>query len=1028
MNFSALSIRHPVPAILLFTLLCVLGIRSFQSLGIQHFPDIELPVITITATMDGAAPPQLETEVARKIEAAVASLPGVQHIRANLSEGSALVYVEFDIEKDNEVALSEVRNAIDRIRSDLPQDMNDPIVAKITTAGSPIVTFAVHSDHLDEEGLSWLIDNEISRTMQSVPGVGNVKRVGGLDREISVEIDPTRIMALGASPSDISNRLRQIQRDASGGRADIGDGVQGVRTIASVRSVEDVAALQISTAGGRSFRLDQVATVKDVPAERTVYAFLDEKPVVAFQVSRVKGASEVGVLERVREKVKDIEASHPHVKITEAYNGVDQVYDNYDGSMQLLYEGALLAVIVVWFFLRDWRATLVSAAALPLSIIPTFFVLDLLGYSLNTLTLLALALVVGILVDDAIVEIENIVRHLRMGKPPFQAALEAADEIGLAVIATTFTLVAVFLPTAFMPGVPGVFFKPFGWTAAISVLFSLLVARLLTPMMAAYLLKPIVVDHPEGPWMRRYQAAARWCLEHRFLTLVFAIAFFAGSLALKPLLPQAFAPVADRSRTYVGIELAPGTSIEHTRALAEQTRAILRTQPEVRQIFTSIGSSSTGGGHFGGMTSLNTGSATFNVLLTYRTERELKQVEVERALREKLAAIPGARVQVGAGESGEQLQVVLAGEDGESLERVAAEVESDLRKVKGVGNITSSAALTRPEIHIKPDYARAATLGVTTQAISDAVRVATSGDFEFNLPKLNLPERQIPIRVRLSSEYREDLEALKQLRIMGKKGWVTLGSIADIRFGSGPSQISRLDRQRYVSFSVELAGRTMGEVMAEIEQLPSIKNLPPGIERPASGEAERMAELFSSFGTAMLIGVLCIYIVLVLLFHDFLQPVTILAALPLSIGGTFVALLATQNSFSMPSIIGILMLMGIATKNSILLVEYAIVARQRGMARMEALLDACRKRARPIVMTTVAMTAGMFPVALGWSAEPSFRSPMAIAVIGGLITSTLLSLLVIPVVFTYVDDLYQWLSFAWRRNKNPSEAGLSGRG
>lgn len=1013
MNFSALSIRHPVPALLLFSLLCLLGIKSFQSLGIQHFPDIELPVITITASMEGAAPPQLETEVARKIESAVASLPGVKHIRANLSEGTALIYVEFEIDKDSEVALSEVRNAIDRIRANLPPDMKDPVVAKITTSGAPIVTFAVESDHLNEEELSWFVDNEINRTIQSVPGVGGVNRIGGVDREISVEIDPARIMALGASPSDISNRLRQIQRDASGGRADIGENVQGVRTLAGVRSVEDVAALDISTANGRSFRLDQVATIKDVPVERSVYAFLDEaslenRQVVAFNVSRVKGASEVTLLHDVRDKVAQMVQQHPHIQITEAFNGVDQVQDNYDGSMQLLYEGALLAVIVVWFFLKDWRATFVSAAALPLSIVPTFGALYLLDYSLNTLTLLSLALVVGILVDDAIVEIENIVRHLRMGKSPYQAAMEAADEIGLAVIATTFTLVAVFLPTAFMGGMPGKFFKPFGWTAAIAVMFSLLVARLLTPMMAAYLLKPLVSEQKDSRWMQDYLGAARWCLNHRVITLILSIAFFVGSLMLIPLLPRAFIPVADRSRTQVSIELAPGSSIEQTRVLAEQARRILRTQPEVVRIFTSIGTSSTGGGHFGGMSSSNAAAASFNVELLYRSERKLKQVEVEDALREKLIALPGARVTVGMSEPGEQLQVVLAGEDGEMLEQVAHNVERDLRTLKGIGNVKSSAALVRPEIHIKPDYGKAASLGVTTQAISDAVRVATSGDFEFNLPKLNLPERQIPIRVRMSREFREDIDALRQLRVMGKKGWVTLGTVADIRFGSGPSQISRLDRKRYISFAVEMAGRNMGEVMAEVAALPSLKNLPPGIERPISGDAERMTELFGSFGSAMLIGVFCIYIVLVLLFHDFLQPVTILAALPLSIGGTMVALLLTNNSFSMPSVIGILMLMGIATKNSILLVEYAIVARSvHGMSRVEALLDACHKRARPIVMTTVAMTAGMIPVALGWSAEPSFRSPMAIAVIGGLMTSTLLSLLVIPVVFTFVDDLYR---------------------
>lgn len=1020
MNFSSMSIRHPVPAILLFTLLCFLGVRSFQSLGIQHFPDIELPVITVTASLEGAAPPQLETEVTRKIESAIASLDGVKHIRAILSEGSALIYVEFEIDKDSEMALSEVRNAIDRVRAELPTDMNDPVIAKMTTSGAPIVTYAVESDRLDEEGLSWLVDNEIHRSLQGIRGVGGVSRVGGVDREISVDIDPIKILAMGISPADISNRLRLIQRDASGGRVDIGAGLQGVRTLASVKTVEDVAALDISTANGKNFRLDQVATVKDTIAERSVYAFLDDKQVVGFSVSRVKGASEVNLLKEVRKGVELLRQQYPHVKFTEAFDSVAQVQDNYDGSMQLLYEGALLAVIVVWFFLRDWRATLVSATALPLSIIPTFAALYLFGYTINTLTLLSLALVVGILVDDAIVEIENIVRHLRMGKTPYQAAMEAADEIGLAVIATTFTLVAVFLPTAFMGGVPGKFFKPFGWTAAIAVMFSLLVARLLTPMMAAYLLKPMVGAPKEGRLMTQYLGWARWCLEHRVITAILAIAFFAGSLMLIPQLPRAFIPVADRGSTQVSIELPPGSNVEQTRALAARALQIIKSQPEVKYVFTSIGTSSTGGGHFGGLNSTNAGAASFNIGLLYRTERKLKQVEVEAALRNKLAQLPGARVTVGMAEPGEQLQVVLSGEDSSTLEQVAIAVERDLRTLKGLGNVKSTASLIRPEIHITPNYAVAASLGVTTQAISDAVRVATSGDFEFNLPKLNLPQRQIPIRVRMSREFREDIDVLKQLRVMGKNGPVALGTVADIQFGSGPSQISRLDRQRYVSFSVEMNGRNMGEVMAEVAELPSLKTLPPGIDRPMTGDAERMGELFGSFGTAMLIGVLCIYIVLVLLFHDFLQPVTILAALPLSVGGTLVALMVTNNAFSMSSIIGILMLMGIATKNSILLVEYAITARNtHGMSRVDALLDACHKRARPILMTTIAMTAGMLPVALGWSAEPSFRSPMAIAVIGGLITSTLLSLLVIPVVFTFIDDLYRLILRAGRKPASP---------
>jgi multidrug efflux pump subunit AcrB len=1005
MNVSAWSIRNPVPAILLFALLTFIGIGGFKSLGIQQFPDIELPIVTVVVGLEGASPAQLETEVARKVENAVASLTGIKHIYANLTDGTAVISVEFTIDKNTEVAQNEVRNAVDSIRASLPAAMTDPVVSKLSTAGSPILTVTVTSDKLDEEGLSWFVDNEVSKELLATQGVGQVSRVGGIDREVQVNLDPALMNGLGVTSSDISTQLGRVQQDASGGRGDVDGGIQSIRTLAAVKTADDIAALDIPLLDGRQVRLNQIAQVSDTAADPSSYALLDGKPVIGFQVTRTKGASEVAVAAAARATIAQLQAAYPQVQFAEAFNTVTPVQENYDGSMVLLYEGAVLAILVVLVFLRDWRATLVSAAALPLAIIPTFAVMHYFGYSLNMLTLLAMALVVGVLVDDAIVEVENIERHLRMGKTPYQAAMEAADEIGLAVIATTFTLIAVFLPTAFMGGIPGKFFEPFGITAAVAILFSLVVARLLTPMMSAYILKA----HPnasteDGIVMRNYLRLARWCLRHRLITITAALAMFVASLAIVPLLPTGFIPPDDGVQTAAKLELQPGSTLDETRDVAEQARQMLADVPEVTRIFTVVGAFSGDGGPFAMGASADVRKATLNIMLKNRHERSRKQGAVETDIRQRLQALPGARVTVGLG--GEKMQIVLASDDSNALQTAAAGVTRDLRTLKGIGNISSSASLQRPEIQIIPDYGRAANAGITAQALSSTIQMATSGDFAAQLPKLNLPQRQIPIRVRLDKSFREDLAQIRQIRIPGTKGMVSLANVAEVRMGSGPAQIDRFDRKQNVTLDVELNGRSLGEVVAEADKLPSLQTLPAGVKRQNIGDAETMGELFGSFGTAMLIGIMCIYIVLVLLLHDFLQPVTILAALPLSLGGALLALLVTGNSLSMPSVIGLLMLMGIVTKNSILLVDYAMLGlHEHGLGRFDALVDACHKRARPIVMTTIAMGAGMMPTALGLGADPSFRAPMAIVLIGGLIASTFLSLLVVPVVFTFVDDV-----------------------
>jgi multidrug efflux pump subunit AcrB len=1011
MNVSAWSIRNPMPAVMLFVLLTLTGLLGFQRMKLQSFPDVDLPTVSVTASLPGASPSQMETEVARRIENSIATLQGVKHIHTKASDGIAVVTTEFRLEKPTQEAVDDVRDAVARVRSELPADLRDPTIARLNLAGAPILTYTVGSARLDDEQLSWFVDRDVTKALLAVRGVGAVARVGGATREVRVEVDPVRLVALGATAADLSRQLRQVQQEASGGRSDLGGAEQSVRTLATVRSADELARMEIPLADGRRVRLDQLARVIDTVAEPRSAAMLDGRPVVAFEVQRSLGAGEVEVTEGVRAALARLGSAHPEVTITEAFNFVEPVQENYDGSMLLLYEGALLAVLVVWLFLRDWRATLVAAVSLPMSVIPAFAAMHFLfGFTVNVVTLLSISLVVGVLVDDAIVEIENIMRHLGQGKPPYQASMEAADEIGMAVIATTFTLIAVFLPTAFMSGVAGKFFVQFGWTAAIAVFFSLVVARMLTPMMSAYLLRRPARDHGEPGWLRPYLAGAGWCLRHRGLTLLAAALFFVGSFMLVPLLPTGFIPPDDLSQTQVEVRLVPGSTLAQTLDAVEQARRIVARHPHVKLVYTAVGGGTTGADPFqpAGVADVTKGTLTIN--MTPRRDRPgVTKQAIESELRLALQDLPGVRVKVGFGGSNEKYVLVLAGDDGRVLAEHARVVERELRGIPGIGAVTSTSSLLRTELVVRPDFARAADLGVTSAAIADTLRVATAGDYDQALAKLELAQRQVPVVVRLPAQARADLALLSRLPVPGARGPVPLGNVAELKLESGPAQIDRYDRQRNVNFEVELNQVPLGEVEKAAQALPSLQQLPPGVIQATIGDAEAMNELFASFGLAMLTGVLCIYIVLVLLFGGLMQPLTILGALVLSVPGAFVALFLSGTALLMPAMIGLIMLMGIATKNSILLVDYAVIARRdHGLARLDAVLDACRKRARPILMTTLAMTAGMLPIALGWGTDPSFRAPMGIVVIGGLVTSTFLSLLVIPVLYTVVDDLIQF--------------------
>lgn len=1009
MNFSAWSIRNPVPAVLLFILLTAGGLIAFERLSVQNFPDMDLPTVEIRATLEGAAPSQLETEVARKVEDKLASLSLLDHITTKITDGTVAISVSFQIGKDGEEALNEVRNAVDSAGGDLPPAMQAPNISRAMIQGSTLIAFAVRSTRLDQTELSWFVDNDMTKALLAIPGVGNVSRVGGVDREVHVDLDPQLMSSLDISAATISSGLRSVQSDTSGGRGDIGGTKQTIRTIGAVSSIEELKALAIPLPSGARVRLDEIGTVTDSFADRSSIALLDGKPVIAVEIKRSNGFSDTAVAAAIKTAVQDFARANPDVDIVQAYSTVGPIIENYDGSMQMFYEGAILAIVVVWLFLRDWRATFLSAIALPLSVIPTFAIMYLADFSLNTVTLLALSLVVGILVDDAIVEIENIARHMQTGKSAKSSALEAADEIGLAVIATTLTLVAVFLPTAFMSGIPGLIFRQFGVTASVAVLASLLVARLLTPMMATYVMKVHPIAAKDGRIMRGYMTLVKACLHHRLLTTICVLAFLGLSVATIPLLGSGFLPASDDAQTQVTITLQPGTPIEKTDALTRRAADIIARLPDVTHVFTSVGTVSSGD-LLDSATTVDTASASLVVDLKKAGERKLSQLDIENHIRQALGILPGARIEVGSGGNGTRLDITLASDDAGALNKAAGALEEQLRTLPGIGAVTSSASLQAPEIRIVPDLDRAAALGVTAESISEAVRIATGGDYSSALAKLNLPQRQLDIRVRFDPSNRKMLEDIASLRVAGSRGSVDLDSVADVSIGSSPSEISRIDRSRNVVLSVELNGRVLSDIYREAQALPALRNLPQGVKLVEQGELERRSDLFDSFGIAMAIGVFCIYAVLVLLFHDFFQPLTILMALPLSLGGALLPLVLTGTSFSMPVIIGLLMLMGVVTKNSILLVEYAIMSRRAGASRLDALVDACHKRARPIVMTTMAMGGGMLPVALSLSGgDTSFRQPMAIVVIGGLTTSTVLSLLVIPVVFTFVDDFLLFL-------------------
>jgi multidrug efflux pump subunit AcrB len=1018
LNVSGWSIRQPIPSVLLFVVLMALGFMSFRHLPITRFPNIDIPLVSVTITQSGAAPSELETQVTKKVEDSIAGLASVKHITSTITDGVSTTNVEFYLGTNTDRALNDVKDAVARIRSSLPRTIDEPISQRIDVEGLPIVTYAARAPKMTLEQLSWFIDDVVARKLQGVRGVAKVERIGGVDREIRVSLIPERLLALGVTAGDVSRQLRATNVDVSGGRSEIGGAEQAIRALGAASTVERLASTMIALPGGRKVRLDDLGKVSDSIREPRKFARLNGEPVVAFNIQRAKGSSDVVVANGVAKAVSELAKRTPGVKFDPIDSTVSYTAGNYRSAMHTLIEGAVLAIIVVFLFLRDVRATVMASIALPLSVLPAFWAMDVLGFSLNLVSLLALTLVTGILVDDAIVEIENIVRHMRQGKSPYRAAMEAAEEIGLAVIAISLTIAAVFIPVSFMGGIAGQYFRQFGLTVAIAVLFSLLVARLITPMLSAYFLRPVPVHDEHSGWLlTQYARLAAWSVKHRIITVfVGLIIFFLSILSMK-LLPQGFVPSGDASRALFAVELPPGSKLADTIALTDRIAPLIRKRPEVKSVFVDGGRIL---GMMGGGAEVR--KATLVVAFVPKTERKLSQAQLERAISRDLAQIPDIRSWMIRDNGQRAVMLEVLGSDAALVTSTAARLGSEMRRLPMLGNVVTGAAIDRPELRIRPRPDLAAELGVPTETISEVIRIATIGDVDANLAKFNAGVRQIPIRVQLDEAARGNRQILESLKVATASGAAApLIAVAKIEPGQGPTAIERYDRLRRVTIGADLVGDALGAAIDAAKALPAATNAPVGVIVKESGDAEIMGEVFEGFAVAMAAGLMMVYVVLVLLFHSFLQPVTILFSLPMSIGGAIFALLITQRPVSMPVVIGILMLMGVVTKNAIMLVDFAVEEIARGMPRLDAIVDAGRKRARPIIMTTIAMVGGMAPSALGLGEGGEFRSPMAIAVIGGLIVSTVLSLLFVPAVFVLMDDLAGLIWSAVKRFIGPTD-------
>jgi HAE1 family hydrophobic/amphiphilic exporter-1 len=1030
---SDVAIKKPIATITVMLALVVFGLFALLTLKTDEFPDVQPPIVAVTVVYPGASPETVEREIVEPIEDALFSISGIdgKQTMASATDGLAQFIVFFDFEKNLQEATQDIRDAISSKRAELPVEMEEPILTRFDPTQEPIITYTLSAEDVAVPILTRLADEVVVREFRSVQGVADVRIAGGQTRELTVELRPQALAAAGISAADVVMALRAQNLAAPVGRVNAELNERSIRLSGRLETPEQFEAIAVATREGQVVRLGQVARVTDGAEEPRTLALFDGKEAVGLEILKTKGYSTTAVADAIKAKAAGLGGRLPEgTRLAVVQDASERVRNSVGGVQETLLEGALLTVLVVFLFLNSWRSTIITGLALPVSVLAAFISIWAFGFTLNTMSLLGLSLAIGILIDDAIVVRENIVRHIELGEDHTTASFEGTDEIGLAVAATTFSIVAVFIPVAFMYGLAGQWFKPFALTIAAAVLVSLFVSFSLDPMLSAYWPDPQVeAGQRRGPIGRalglfnrwfdrqadRYRGVVAWALDHRLATIAIAVLSLAGALFLQARFGGGgFVPVSDRKEVNLIVQTPPGSSLEYTRRKVEEALAVARARPEVEYTYASIGTPIP-------LQAPGVDQALVYVRLTPPGERELSQDALGPVLRRELRRIAGAEISVftsGFGGAFKSIQLQLRGPDQRVLTEIAQRVQAIARAVPGAVDVGLSTRAQKPELEVVVDRGLAGNLGVSVGQIAQSLRVAFAGLDAGDWVDPTGETRDV--MVRLEPEARRRAGDLRQLPLVVQQGGgpgagprvVPLGQVAAVREGLGPAQINHLDRERYVAIEANVQGSSLSEVMAGIDaRLAAELKLPPGYTLRKGGESADQAEVFTRIGIALATAVLLMYLILVLQFGSFLDPLAILMSLPLSLIGVVLALLVTGDTLNIMSLIGVILLFGIVAKNAILLVDFAKWAREeRGISMRDALVEAGRIRLRPIVMTSVAIIAGMIPVAIGAGEGGDFNAPLGRAVIGGVITSTLLTLLVIPTVYEILDDVRSWFS------------------
>jgi HAE1 family hydrophobic/amphiphilic exporter-1 len=1027
---SDFSIRRPIITIVTMIALVAFGLYALMRLEVDEFPDIQNPVVTVAIPYPGASPDVVEREVVDQVEEAIAAINGVDRMQSTSLDGFGQIITTFVFSKGVEQAAQDVRDAVSSIRGDLPQEIEEPIYGRFDPTDLPIVSLTLSSTSMSQAQLTAIADPRITRELRSIAGVAQVRVVGGAERELTVELRPADLRGAGVSVSDVVTALQAQNLAAPVGRvtSDIEE-----RTIRLQGRLPDPAAFEqlvVAERNGRVIRLGQVASVRDGAEEARSAALFNGRPAVGLDILKSDGTSTTTVADQIKERVELLRTElPPEVEVSIVTDAGERVEASVANVQHMLVEGALLTILVVFVFLNSWRSTVITGLALPISVLSAFIAVYAFGFTLNTMSLLGLSLAIGVLIDDAIVVRENIVRHVQMGKDHLQAAREATSEIGLAVTATTFSIVVVFIPIAFLEGTAGQWFKPMALTIACAVLVSLFVSFSLDPMLSAYWYDPqLEKSERRNPitrllgrfndWFDRqaenYKRVIGWALDHRLAMVLIASGSMVAAIAIQLMFGGfGFVPNSDRSEINIGVETPPGSNLEYTRIKAEEVARMVREHEAVAYTYVTVGASGTAG--FGGASAVD--QANIYVRLRPRSERDVGQYDLAALLRDEIRRVGGAKAWVfssGWGDGQKEIQFDLRGSDAGTLTTLAEEAAVVVEQVPNAVDVGLSTRGQKPELTVNINRGVAGSLGLSVGQIAQAMRPAFAG---IDAGDWIDPEGETrDVMVRLSPEARRRPEDIRQLPLVlsgdaqqsGASAIIPLEQVATIESGLGPAQINHLDREKVVTIGANVQGRSLGEVSRDVQARLQQIDLPAGYRFTPGGQFEEQNEVFIDMFAAIGFALLLMYLILVVQFGSFLDPIGIMVSLPLSLIGVVLALLITGTTLNLMSLIGVMLLMGIVAKNAILLIDFAKWGRERGMNRRDALIEAGRIRLRPIIMTSFALIAGMFPVALGLGEGADFRAPLGRAVIGGVITSTLLTLVVIPTVYEILDEWKEW--------------------